>query len=84
MNDTSEVSRWPHGKVGIKNAPPDEPICGFDGKKCPELDEQPGRLIISSQKINLRWSVKLICSIEYLSRGQIKPLCRNFDRTDEY
>ena len=43
-NKTEEnLSRWPNGKVGIKYAPPDEPICGFDGKKCPEQNEQPGR-----------------------------------------
>lgn len=34
-NMSEDLSRWPNGKVGIKYAPPDEPICGFDGKKCP-------------------------------------------------
>ncbi|XP_065926987.1 uncharacterized protein [Magallana gigas] len=46
-NKTEEnLSRWPNGKVGIKYAPPDEPIYGFDGKKCPEQDEQPDRTFI--------------------------------------
>ncbi|XP_065940267.1 atrial natriuretic peptide receptor 2 isoform X1 [Magallana gigas] len=46
-NKTEEtLSRWPNGKVGIKYAPPDEPICGFDGKKCPERNEQPDRTFI--------------------------------------
>lgn len=46
-NKTEEnLSRWPNGKVGIKYAPPDEPIYGFDGKKCPEQDEQPDRIFI--------------------------------------
>ncbi|XP_056015335.1 atrial natriuretic peptide receptor 3-like [Ostrea edulis] len=42
IKNVTEVSRWPKGKVGLQNAPPDEPVCGFDGKKCPEQDKQPG------------------------------------------
>lgn len=28
--------RWPNGKVGTENAPPDRPPCGFTGELCPE------------------------------------------------
>ncbi|XP_062610157.1 atrial natriuretic peptide receptor 1-like isoform X1 [Saccostrea cucullata] len=43
---TDQVSRWPNDKIGVHNAPPDEPECGFDGKKCPEENEQPDNTFI--------------------------------------
>lgn len=35
VNDTVLV-RWPQGKVGPENAPPDIPVCGFEGEHCTE------------------------------------------------
>ncbi|XP_061178519.1 atrial natriuretic peptide receptor 3-like [Saccostrea echinata] len=46
-NKTADhVSRWPSGKVGIKNAPPDEPKCGFIGEKCPVTEKRPDSVYI--------------------------------------
>ncbi|KAJ8299586.1 hypothetical protein KUTeg_023646, partial [Tegillarca granosa] len=30
----SKPARWPNGKTGKENAPPDKPACGFDGEYC--------------------------------------------------
>ncbi|XP_060068241.1 atrial natriuretic peptide receptor 1-like [Ylistrum balloti] len=50
--ENPDLIRWGGGKISIKNAPPDVPICGFDGEKCRKAEKDNKVIILGSVTVS--------------------------------